>query len=907
MNSTGEAAALRSQTLRKVDLGDGRTLDYFSVPALGDIFNGSISRLPVSLRIVLESVLRNCDGRKVLASHVEALVNWRSKATRDEEIPFTIGRVILNCAAGIPVLGDLTAIRSAMIERGHPADMIRPRVPVDMALDHTLTVDYHARPDALRLNTALDISRNAERYRFVKWAAKAFGGIRLFPPGSGILHQLNLELLAPGYLVKDGVCFPDTLVGSDSHSCMIAGLGTVGWGVGGIEVQAAMLGQPMFMAMPDVVGVHVTGALRPGVTGTDLVLHVTDMLRKAKVVGAFVEFFGAGLANLGVPDRATVANMAVEYGATIGYFAVDEQTLAYLRQTGRSEDLVRATESIYRAQGFFGAPRPGDVDYSRTIELDLSTVEASVAGPKRPQDKIPLNLLKEQFLDTLAAPVASGGYGKVPSGIMARDAASDQHRLRDGDIVIAAITSCTNTSNPGVMLAAGLLAKKAVSRGLKPKSWVKTSLTPGSTVVSRYLEEADLQSSLDALGFSVAGYSCATCVGASGPLEPAIESEIAKNDLVGCAVLSGNRNFEARIHPAVRASFLASPPLVVAFALAGRVDIEFASEPLGLDIDAQPVFLRDIWPTPSELAQAQALASNPKFYLEAYSHDFAAENPDWSAIPQIEGEIYPWDPDSTYLKEPPFLEPMSTVSPLRPILGARALAVLGDSVTTDHISPIGSIRQGTPAGSYLRELQVSPRDFNNFGARRMNHEIMVRGGFSNQRLRNLLVPGKEGGVTAHQPDGETMSIYDAAERYRKGQVPLVIFAGQEYGTGSARDWAAKVTKLLGVTAVIAEGFERIHRSNLVGMGVLPCQLAGGTRVSDLFLDGTESFDVVGLGEDVRVRQPLQLIIERAGGDRTEVPLILRLDTLAELDYVRSGGIMPFMLDELAAKAGTPDR
>ncbi|MFA6155434.1 aconitate hydratase AcnA [Mesorhizobium sp.] len=902
MNTMEETEALHRSTRRQIDMGEGQRLDYFSLPALAEMVGGSVSRLPVSLRVVLESVLRNCDGRKVLPQHVMGLARWLPNGKRTEEIPFTIGRVVLNCAAGIPVLGDLTAIRGAMAERGLPPDAIRPQVPVDMALDHTLTVDYHARPDALRLNTALDISRNAERYRFVKWAIQAYGGIRLFPPGSGILHQLNLELLAPGYLVKDGVCFPDTLVGSDSHTCMIAGLGTVGWGVGGIEVQAAMLGQPIFLATPDVVGVHVTGAMRPGVTATDLVLHVTEMLRKAKVVGAFVEFFGAGLASLGVPDRATVANMAVEYGATIGYFPVDEQTCAYLRQTGRSEERVRQTEAIYRAQGLFGAPRLGDLDYSRTIELDLSAVETSVAGPKRPQDRIPLENLKVQFAETLTASVSDGGYGKAAGGTTAASPAAEPRRLRDGDVVIAAITSCTNTSNPGVMLAAGLLARKAVERGLTSRSWVKTSLTPGSKVVSRYLEAAELQPSLDALGFSVAGYSCATCVGASGPIEPAIESEIAESDLVACAVLSGNRNFEARIHPSVRAAFLASPPLVVAFALAGRVDIDFANEPLGFDTRGKPVYLKDIWPTSAELARAHALASNPEFYREEYSHDFAGEDPDWRAIPQVEGELYPWDASSTYLKEPPFLDEAFAVSSLAPVRGARALAILGDSVTTDHISPIGSIRLRTPAAAYLGDLQVSSADFNNFGARRMNHEVMIRGGFSNQRLRNLMVPGVEGGMTVHQPDGVQTTIYEAALRYREENVPLLVFAGQEYGTGSARDWAAKVTRLLGVAAVIAEGFERIHRSNLVGMGVLPCQLADGIRLADLALTGSESFDIVGLTDDVGLRQPLTLIIRRVGGERMEVPLLLRIDTLAELDYVRSGGIMPFMLNELAGRA-----
>ncbi|GLR52554.1 aconitate hydratase AcnA [Shinella yambaruensis] len=889
---------LKDMTRRDITLGPGLNYRYFSVPALEENGIGKVSRMPVSLRIVLESVLRNCDGRKVLPHHVESLANWRPDAPRETEIPFTIGRIVLNCAAGIPLLGDLTAIRGAMMRRGYPAGTVGPKVPVDMALDHTLTVDFNARPDALALNTALDIRRNAERYRFVKWAMQAYGGVRLFPPGAGILHQLNLELLAPGYLEKDGICYPDTLVGTDSHTCMIAGLGTVGWGVGGIEAEAAMLGQPLFFLTPDVVGVHVTGRLREGVTATDLVLHVTEMLRKAKVVGKFVEFFGEGVTTLSVPDRATIANMAVEYGATIGYFPVDGQTCSYLRQTGRSEETVRAVETLYRAQGFFGAPKPGDIDYSDVLELDLPIVVPNLAGPKRPQDRIPLDGLKERFADVLAAPVAEGGYGKAPATV----AGEDGRGVRDGDVVIAAIASCTNTSNPGVMLAAGLVARNAVARGLRTRPWVKTSLTPGSMVVSRYLEAAGLQDALDTLGFAVAGYSCATCVGASGPIDPELEEQIAARDVVACAVLSGNRNFEARIHPAVRASFLASPPLVVAFALAGRMDIDLLNEPLGVDRDGRPVYLRDIWPTAEELGAAQAIAANPAFYRETYAGDIAARDPNWKTIPQATGSLYAWDERSTYLKEPPFLAPELSASVLKPVMGARALAILGDSVTTDHISPIGNIKARSPAGAYLSSLGVAPLDFNNFGARRMNHEVMVRGGFGNQRLRNLMVPGVEGGVTTHQPDGETTSIYEASLRYKADDVPLIVVAGQEYGTGSARDWAAKATRLLGVRAVVAESFERIHRSNLVGMGVLPCQLAEGTRTVDLGLDGSEHFDILGLCDDTEPGQSLTLVIHRADGARAEVPLILRLDTPVEVEYVRSGGVMPYILNELIAEA-----
>ena len=881
-----------------VDLGDGKMRSYFSVPALEAQGIGRVSRLPVSLRIVLESLLRNCDGTRVTEPQVRALANWRPEAKREEEVPFTVARIVLNCAAGIPLLGDLTAIRGAVKRMGYPADRVGPRVPVDMALDHTLTVDFHGTPDALAKNMALEMRRNEERFRFVKWAMQAYQGIRLMPPGWGILHQLNLEFLAPGFLEKDGVCCPDTLVGTDSHTCMIAGLGVVGWGVGGIEAEAAMLGQPVYFLTPDVIGVHVTGTLAHGVTATDLVLSVTEMLRKAKVVGKFVEFFGAGVKNLTLPDRATISNMAPEYGATIGYFPVDEQTCAYLRQTGRGESHVAAVEAFYRAQGCFGAAREGEVDYSQVLDLDLSRIAPCVAGPKRPQDRIPLREIKRRFEGALEEPVASGGYGKRA----ARAELSAQARRGpcDGDVVIAAITSCTNTSNPGVMLAAGLVAKKAVEAGLRVKPWVKTSLTPGSTVVSRYLEATGLQTYLDRLGFMLAGYSCGTCVGASGPIDTALEKAIVANDVVACAVLSGNRNFEARIHPAVRASFLASPPLVVAFALAGRVALDLDSEPLGRDGSGKAVYLRDVWPSAEELGQALEAAANPAFYRETYSADIATRNPLWAGIPQATGEMYPWEASSSYIREPPFLDEPLRQSTLTNIENARALAILGNSITTDHISPIGSIKASSPAGLYLQSLGVAPADFNNYGARRMNHEVMMRGAFANVRLKNLVVPGVEGGVTAHQPSGERMSIYDAAMRYARERVPLIVVAGEEYGTGSARDWAAKGTRLLGVRAVVAASFERIHRSNLVGMGVLPCQLPAGVTAASLALDGSETFDIVGVEDVARPLQPVALVIRRSNGATSQVSVTLRLDTPAEIDYVRSGGIMPYVLGQLVA-------
>jgi len=890
-------ASLRDVCRSEADPGPARKEHVYSLAALEKQTGARISRLPISIRVVLESLLRNSDGRTVTDEHVLDLARWQPNAPRTTEIPFVVGRVVLNCVAGIPLLGDLTAMRGAVTRQGRSPAAVEPKVPVDMTLDHALMVDFHGTPDALEKNMRLEAERNHERFIFVKWAMQAYKGIRLLPPGFGILHQNNLEFFAPGLLSRDGARFPDTLVGTDSHTGMIAGLGTVGWGVGGIEAQAAVLGQPVYMLTPDVVGVHVTGELPAGVTATDLVLHATEMLRKAKVVGKFVEFFGEALSKLTVPDRATLANMAPEYGATVGFFPVDAQTLAYLRQTGRSEEQITSTEAYYRQQGMFGPVRAGDVDYSQVLTLDLSTIAPNVAGPKRPQDRIALADLKGQFESLLTKPVADGGYGKKESG--RRTDGGGKHVPGDGDVVIAAITSCTNTSNPGVMLAAGLVAKKAVEHGLKVKPWVKTSLAPGSRVVTEYLNATGLQRSLDDLGFILAGYSCTTCMGASGPIDADLEKAINDNDVVACAVLSGNRNFEARIHPSVRGAFLASPPLVVAFALAGRVDIDLGREPLGSSADGKPVYLEDIWPAPAELTALLGSVTAEQF-RSVYGMEHAAANPHWSAIPQPTGMSYPWSAESTYIQEPPFLAPDLTESGLREFKGARALAILGNSITTDHISPIGSIKTTSPAGLYLQGLGVEPVDFNNYGARRMNHEVMVRGTFANVRLRNLMVPGVEGGVTIHQPDGGETSIYEAAMRYAKEKVPLFVIAGEEYGTGSARDWAAKGTRLLGVRAVVAGSFERIHRSNLVGMGVLPCQLPAGVTAATLKLKGDEEFDLLGLDGNARPRQAVTLVIRRKDGTQESVPLVLRLDTPAEIDYVRRGGIMPYILNELAA-------
>ena len=877
---------------REIDLGSGKKGKVFSLPALEEQTRNKLSRLPISIRIVLESLLRNCDGRIVTEEQVRELANWQPNGKRESEIPFVVGRVVLNCAAGIPLLGDLTALRDAMQRAGRAPGLVQPKVPLDMTLDHTLTVDHHGTPDALRQNMQLEIERNFERFSFVKWATQAYDGIRLIPPGFGILHQINLEFFAPGLLSKDGTYYPDTLVGTDSHTCMIAGLGTVGWGVGGIEAQAAVLGQPVYMLTPDVIGVNVTGELRTGVTSTDMVLHVTEMLRKAKVVGKFVEFFGTGIANLTVPDRATISNMAPEYGATVGFFPVDVQTLNYLRQTGRPAEAIAATEAYYKQQGLFGPARGDEIEYSDVLKLDLGAITPNVAGPKRPQDRIALAELKNEFASVLKKPTADGGYGKAGS--------VRENSPRDGDVVIAAITSCTNTSNPGVMLAAGMVAKKAVERGLKAKPWVKMSLAPGSRVVSAYLAAAGLQKYLDQLGFMLAGYSCTTCFGASGPIDAALEKSINDNDVVACAVLSGNRNFEARIHASVRAAFLASPPLVVAFALAGRVDIDMAHEPLGNDPSGKPVFLKDLWPTPEELASALSKAVNPDYYRAVYGMDFDVANPLWKTVPQSTGESYAWDSKSSYIKPPPFLDAQYTESSLREFRGARALAILGNSITTDHISPISNIKASSTAGLYLQSLGVKPVDFNNYGARRMNHEVMVRGAFANARLRNQMVPGVEGGYTKHQPDGGQMTIYDAAMRYEKERVPLFVIAGEEYGTGSARDWAAKGTRLLGVRAVIANSFERIHRSNLVGMGVIPCQLPQGVTAASLGLKGDEKFDLSGLNDDAKPRQQLTLKVTRANGKEEIVAVTLRLDTPAEIDYVRCGGILPYMLAGMTA-------
>ncbi|MEQ1853581.1 MAG: aconitate hydratase, partial [Chthoniobacteraceae bacterium] len=888
------------KTVTHFDLGNGKQGKLFSLPALERQGVGKVSRLPLSIRIVLESVLRNCDGKKVTAKDVETLANWNAKAPAPVEIPFVVARVVLQDFTGVPLLVDLAAMRSTVHRLGRDPKMIEPLVPVDLVVDHSVQVDFFGSADALRLNLDLEFKRNRERYELLKWGQQAFKTFGVVPPGIGIVHQVNLEYLAKGVLEKDSVYFPDTLVGTDSHTTMINGLGVVGWGVGGIEAEAAMLGQPVYFLTPEVVGVHLTGALREGVTATDLVLHVTQMLRKAKVVGKFVEFYGPGAKSLAVVDRATIANMAPEYGATMGFFGIDEETVAYLRGTGRSDEHCKAFESYYKAQGLWGIPTKGQCDYSVELELDISTVVPGVAGPKRPQDHIKLPELKSTFLSLFSKALPDGGYGKAAGDIGKKfavhlngggkggsremastdsrtnhpqegaprdqsemitnrptpDAAGDLSRspyrhadvnVGHGSVLIAAITSCTNTSNPSVMLGAGLLAKKAVERGLTVNPAVKTSLGPGSRVVTDYLNKTGLSQYLDALGFQTVGYGCTTCIGNSGPLHPALEEAITKNDLIAASVLSGNRNFEARVHQNIKANFLMSPPLVVAFALAGRVDLDLTTEPLGTGKDGKPVFLRDIWPSQKEVRDAMSSALSPEVFRKLYS-DFASQNPKWNEIPGTIGEVFEWNRKSTYVQEPPFFDGFG-MQPghITEIKGARPLGIFGDSVTTDHISPAGAIKKASPAGKFLTENGVSFEDFNSYGSRRGNDRIMTRGTFANVRIKNLMCPGTEGGVTKF--NGEVMPIYDAAMKYAETKTPLIVITGQEYGTGSSRDWAAKGTALLGVKAVVAQSYERIHRSNLCGMGVVPLQFPDGVTAQTLKLDGSETFDVLGLSDE----------------------------------------------------------
>ena len=898
-------------TRREFQTGAGNTATLYSLPALKEAGFTGIDRLPVSIRIVLESVLRNCDGVRVEEASVSELANWQATAERTKEVPFVVARVLLQDFTGVPLGVDLAAMRSAAKALGKDPKIVEPLVPVDLVIDHSVQVDFSHRSDALQLNMQTEFERNNARYEFLKWCKQAFTSFSVVPPGFGICHQVNLEYLAKGVCEREGVYYPDTLVGTDSHTTMINGLGVVGWGVGGIEAEAAMLGQPVYFLTPDVVGFHIHGELAAGVTATDLVLHVTNILRQAKVVGKFVEFFGEGAERLSVTDRATIANMAPEYGATMGFFPVDERTCEYLLATGRSEEHVQTFRNYYAAQGLFGIPKKGACDYSEVIDLDLGAVKPSIAGPKRPQDKIELTEVQKTFERLCTKSVSEGGFGKVgeelqkeflvsvPStGVGSADGEGIELPVMHGEVFIAAITSCTNTSNPSVMLAAGLLAKNAVERGLSVKPFVKTSLAPGSRVVSEYLSKTGLQIFLDALGFQVVGYGCTTCIGNSGPLDSHVEECIVSNDLIGCSVLSGNRNFEARVHQNIKANFLMSPPLVVAYALAGSVRIDFERDPIGIDRDGKEVFLKDIWPTGEEVAALVPAAFDAEMYKELYA-DVGAKNPLWDKVYSAEGVVYQWNETSTYIQEPPYFEGFGATPP-KPegIKNARALAVFGDSVTTDHISPAGAIKKDSPAWQYLIARGVAPKDFNSYGARRGSHDVMVRGTFANVRIKNLMVPGVEGGVTVHQPSGEQMSIYDAAVRYREGATPLVVFAGQEYGTGSSRDWAAKGTKLLGVRAVVAQSFERIHRSNLIGMGVLPCQFKSGDSVESLGITGKEEFSIVGVENGLVPGQDVTLRIVREHGTSSDVVVTLRVDTSVEVEYFNHGGILPYVLRQL---------
>ncbi|HEU4870426.1 MAG TPA: aconitate hydratase [Pyrinomonadaceae bacterium] len=946
-------------SLQTFNSDSGPVGQFFSLPQLEKNGIGPTSRLPHSIRVVLEAVLRNCDGEKITEDDVRELANWQPNGKRFEEIPFIVARVLLQDFTGVPLLVDLAAMRSAVARLGKNTGIIEPLVPVDLVIDHSVQVDFSSTRDAFEKNMEIEFRRNRSRYQFLKWGTQAFDGFGVIPPGIGICHQVNLEYLAKNVWEKN-VYYPDSLVGTDSHTTMVNGLGVVGWGVGGIEAEAAMLGQPVYFLTPDVVGVHMSGSLREGVTATDLVLRVTEMMRRAKVVGKFVEFHGEGAASLAVTDRATIANMAPEYGATMGFFPVDEETCAYLLATGRSKEHVDLVRHYYTAQGMFGIPRRGECDYSLVLDLSLDSIEPSVAGPKRPQDRIELSALKTQFAELMVKPVGEGGYGKTEDDLWTRyhvKIGADKQRavvggggeqrtetipavadnqstplntnvwtetemvnnrptpdrvaeipedefptgdelLGHGDVLIAAITSCTNTSNPSVMLAAGLVAKKAVEKGLSVSPKVKNSLAPGSRVVTEYLERTGLQPYLNQLGFNLVGYGCTTCIGNSGPLDPAIEQVVNERDVVGASVLSGNRNFEARVHQSIKANFLMSPPLVVAFAIAGRVDVDLTSEPLGTSTDGEDVYLRDIWPSTDEIKELMFEAFDPETYRRLYSN-FAEQNPLWNDIPASTGNVYEWDRESTYIREPPYFDDFhSTLEPLSDVKGARPLAIFGDSVTTDHISPAGAIKPSSPAGLYLQERGVDIKDFNSYGARRGNHEVMVRGTFANVRIKNLMVPGVEGGVTIYQPGGERMSIYDASMRYQAEGVPLVIIAGQEYGTGSSRDWAAKGTRLLGVKAVIAQSFERIHRSNLVGMGVLPLQFQDDTNAASLRLDGSERFDLLGIEDGVEPREDIKLVIHRASGAIEEIPVTLRIDTPIEVDYYHHGGILPYVLRQL---------
>ncbi|HLU20169.1 MAG TPA: aconitate hydratase AcnA [Pusillimonas sp.] len=892
-------------SLQKFKIGR-KSAKFYSLPALGKSLGIDVQRLPVSIRIVLESVLRNCDGKKITEQHVKELAGWKPNAPRNTEIPFVVARVVLQDFTGVPLLADIAAMRSVAARMGKDPKKIEPLVPVDLVVDHSVMIDYYGTNKALDLNMKLEFQRNKERYQFMKWGMQAFDTFGVVPPGFGIVHQVNLEHLARGvhHDAENNIYYPDTLVGTDSHTTMINGIGVVGWGVGGIEAEAGMLGQPLYILTPDVVGVELKGELRGGVTATDLVLTLTELLRKQKVVGKFVEFCGPGTASLSVTDRATIGNMAPEYGATMGFFPIDQRTLHYFEGTGRTQEEIDALKAYFKAQGMFGVPNASDIKYSQLITLDLSTVTPSLAGPKRPQDRIELGDVKQTFAG-LFVEQSANGFNQPPEKLDQVFTTSTGTKVRNGDVLIAAITSCTNTSNPSVLLAAGLMAKKAVEAGLKVPKHIKTSLAPGSRVVTDYLSKTGLLPYLEKLGFNVAAYGCTTCIGNAGDLTPDLNEVITQNGLVCAAVLSGNRNFEARIHPNIKANFLASPPLVVAYALAGTVQKDLMTEPVGKGKNGD-VWLGDIWPSNAEVEALLGEALNPEVFRSNYAEIKTNPGKLWNKISGVTGDVYNW-PSSTYIAEPPFFADFDmTPAPMPPVRNARALAIFGDSVTTDHISPAGSIKESSPAGQYLLANGVSKEDFNSYGSRRGNHEVMMRGTFANVRIKNLMIPPNadgsrfEGGETLHQPSQERMPIYDAAMKYIAEGVPTVVFGGEEYGTGSSRDWAAKGTQLLGVKAVIARSFERIHRSNLVGMGVLPLQFKGEDSVDTLGITGKETYDITGIENGIRPQQDVTLVIHRPDGTSQEVSMLLRIDTATEVDYYLHGGILPYVLRELLA-------
>ncbi len=885
-----------------------KTYYYYSLSELENNKFADISKLPFSIKVLLEAAVRQFDGRAITEEHVQQIASWAENKEANKEIPFIPARIVLQDFTGVPVVVDLAAMRSTMQRAGGDPNRINPLVPVDLVIDHSVMVDAFGADDSLAINMDLEFKRNNERYRFLRWAQTAFDNFRAVPPATGIVHQVNLEYLASVAATKvvngETEVYPDSLVGTDSHTTMINGLGIVGWGVGGIEAEAGMLGQPLYFVTPEVVGFKLTGSLAEGATATDLALTVTQILRKKGVVGKFVEFYGPGLSSIGLADRATVANMAPEYGATIGFFPVDDESINYLRSTGRTEEQIALVEAYYKAQGLYRTAETPDPTFSETMTLDLGTVVPSLAGPKRPQDRIELTAMKESFHSIVTTPVDNGGYGlteeKLAQTVEVKHRNGKNSQMSAGAVVLAAITSCTNTSNPSVMIGAGLLAKKAVEKGLTRPDYVKTSLTPGSLVVTEYLIKADVLESLEKLGFYIAGYGCATCIGNSGPLPEEVNAAILDNDMTVAAVLSGNRNFEGRIHAQIKMNYLASPPLVVAYALAGTVNIDLANDPIGTGTDGQPVYLKDIWPSSQEIKDAIKLAMNPSMFNDKYDNVFK-QNQTWNEIPVPEGVLYEWDKISTYIQEPPFFEGLSPEpGDIVNIHGAKTLALLGDSVTTDHISPAGNIKKNSPAGEYLTVNTVDEDDFNSYGSRRGNHEVMMRGTFANIRIRNNVAPGTEGGVTKYLPTDEVMSIYDASMKYQEQGTPLVVIAGKEYGTGSSRDWAAKGTFLLGVKAVIAESFERIHRSNLVGMGVLPLQFPEGTGWSTLGITGREVFDINGMSNDVLPGQTVTVTATREDGTSFDFEAIVRLDSLVDVDYFRNGGILQTVLREIMA-------